>query len=72
LRSATKTEIAKARRLVGVGSLEDAEKAVLASQTLLDKIAHKGVVHPNNASRRKSRLAKLLNRAKQQTPETPQ
>ena len=67
LRTAAKTEVAKARRLVGAGNLEDAAKAVQVSQALLDKVAQKGVVHANNAARRKSRLAKLLNKARQQT-----
>jgi ribosomal protein S20 len=31
----------------------------------LDKAARKGIVHPNNASRRKSRLRKALVEARQ-------
>jgi len=30
----------------------------------LDKAARKGIIHKNNAARRKSRLAQALNRAK--------
>jgi small subunit ribosomal protein S20 len=31
----------------------------------LDKAAQKGIIHKNNAARRKSRLAKLLRKAQQ-------
>ncbi len=39
---------------------EDARAATLAAISALDSAAHKGVIHPNNAARRKSRLMKRL------------
>jgi small subunit ribosomal protein S20 len=36
---------------------------VVAAITSLDKAAEKGIIHPNNTARRKSRLMKKLNEA---------
>ena len=63
IRSLTKTNIAKAERLIFSGELESAQKAVVTAISSLDKAAEKGVIHANNAARRKSRLMKKLNEA---------
>ena len=63
IRSQCKTNITKAERLIFSGELEEAQKAVVAAISSLDKAAEKGVIHPNNAARRKSRLMKKLNEA---------
>ncbi len=63
IRSLCKTSINKAERLIFSGELEAAQKAVVAAISSLDKAAEKGVIHPNNAARRKSRLMKKLNEA---------
>ena len=63
IRSLCKTNITKAERLIFSGELEAAQKAVVAASSSLDKAAEKGVIHPNNAARRKSRLMKKLNEA---------
>ena len=63
IRSRCKTNITKAERLIFSGELEEAKKAVVAAISSLDKAAEKGVIHPNNAARRKSRLMKKLNEA---------
>jgi small subunit ribosomal protein S20 len=63
LRSLCKTNITKAERLIFSGELEAAREAVAAAINALDKAAEKGVIHPNNAARRKSRLMKKLNEA---------
>ena len=63
IRSLCKTNITKAERLIFSGELESARKAVVAAISSLDKAAEKGVIHPNNAARRKSRLMKKLNEA---------
>jgi small subunit ribosomal protein S20 len=63
LRSLCKTNITKAERLIFSGELEAAREAVAAAISALDKAAEKGVIHPNNAARRKSRLMKKLNEA---------
>jgi small subunit ribosomal protein S20 len=63
IRSLCKTNITKAERLILLGELESAQRVVLAAISSLDKAAEKGVIHPNNAARRKSRLMKKLNEA---------
>ena len=63
IRSLTKTNITKAERLIFSGELEEAQKAVVVAISSLDKAAEKGIIHPNNAARRKSRLMKKLNQA---------
>ncbi len=46
------------------GSVDDAKAAFVVVQKALDRTAAKGVIHPNQAARRKSRLnAKLKARA---------
>jgi small subunit ribosomal protein S20 len=60
VKSVVKTEITKARQAIDTGS-ESAEEAVRAAVSELDRAAKKGVIHRNNAARRKSRLMKQLN-----------
>jgi len=63
VRSQTKTNIAKAEKLIFSSELETGKEAVVAAISSLDKAAEKGIIHPNNAARRKSRLMKKLNEA---------
>ena len=63
IRSRCKTHITKAQTLILSGELESAQTAVVVAISSLDKAAEKGVIHPNNAARRKSRLMKKLNTA---------
>jgi small subunit ribosomal protein S20 len=58
-RSRVKTMIRKAEQLIYGG--ESSEDAVKEAIRTLDKAAVKGVIHKNNAARRKSRLMKKLN-----------
>ena len=60
VRSRARTEIKKARVLIQDSNLEDARKATLEAIRTLDKAAGKGILHPNNVARRKSRLMKKL------------
>ena len=64
LRTRAKTEIKKARSLIDAGNVDGAEEAVRAAFVALDKAAQKGALHANNASRRKSRIMKALQKAK--------
>jgi small subunit ribosomal protein S20 len=64
VRTRTRTEIKKARMLIASGKLEDAEKALREAVSALDTAAEKGVIHKNNAARRKARLMAALNQAK--------
>ena len=63
VRSQCKTSITKAEKLIFSGELESAQEAVVAAIGSLDRAAEKGVIHSNNAARRKSRLMKKLNEA---------
>lgn len=69
LRSRVKTDITKAESLIAAGKVEEAQKAVILAVSQLDKAAVKGVLHTNNAARRKSRLVAKLNKAAK--PVTP-
>jgi len=60
-RSTARTLIKKARKLIEAGDLEAAAKAVGDAISVLDRAAAKGVIHKNNAARRKSRLMKRFN-----------
>ena len=61
--SQCKTNVTKAEKLIFSGDLKAAQVAVAVAITSLDKAAEKGIIHPNNAARRKSRLMKKLNEA---------
>ena len=63
VRSRAKTNVTRAEKLVFSGELETAREAVVTAISSLDKAAEKGIIHPNNAARRKSRLMKKLNEA---------
>ena len=60
-RGRARTAVKKARRLIDEGRLEEAREAVRVAASALDKAAEKGIVHKNNAARRKSRLMRQLN-----------
>ena len=62
-RSTARTYVKKARRLIAEGNLEEAQSVVQLAVSALDRAAQKGVIHKNNAARRKSRLVKKLNAA---------
>lgn len=60
-RSATKSLVQKATRLA-LGQAEgDGREAVSGAVQALDRAAAKGIIHPNNAARRKSRLMAKVN-----------
>ncbi len=59
-RSTAKTRVRAARRALAADTPEEAQSAVRLAMSSLDRAVKLGVLHPNNASRRKSRLAKRL------------
>ena len=59
-RGRARTEVKKARLALESGELEAAREATNTAVVALDKAASKGVIHQNNAARRKSRLMKRL------------
>ncbi len=69
IRSQCKTSVTKAEKLIFSGKLDEAAAAVAEAVSTLDKAAEKGVIHANNAARRKSRLFKKLNAARK--PQAP-
>jgi small subunit ribosomal protein S20 len=60
VRSRVKTFIKKAEQSIGEDTSVEAIRAACAE---LDKAASKGVIHKNNAARRKSRLMAKFNKA---------
>lgn len=60
IKSAVKTFIRKAEREI-VAAGEETSALVVQAISKLDKAASKGILHPRNAARRKSRLMKKLN-----------
>ena len=70
VRSATKTAIRGAVGSLAGGDLEVARLEVRAAISALDRAVAKGVVHPNNAGRHKSRLLLKYNAAVA-APQTP-
>lgn len=61
IKSSVKTAIKKVEAAVAANDKEAAQAALLAATATIDKAATKGVYHKNNASRKVSRLAKLVN-----------
>lgn len=57
-RSRVKTLIRKAEEVILSG--QPSEEAIRLAMSTLDRAASKGVIHKNNAARRKSRLTKKL------------
>src|SRR5260221_13672357 len=60
IKSLVRTQITKARQAFSAEDT-DAETAVRAAVSELDRAAKKGVIHRNNAARRKSRLMNQIN-----------
>jgi small subunit ribosomal protein S20 len=62
VKSSTRTFVKRARSIIDTNAGE-AQADIVAAISALDRAAKKGVIHKNNASRRKSRLMKAFNRA---------
>ena len=62
-RTFVKTSMAKAEQLIAAKDTEAAQDEVVKAASALDKAAQKGIIHPNQAARRKSRLMRRLNKA---------
>ncbi len=60
-RSRVKTAVKKAEQSIFTGTPDEA--TIREAISTLDKAAGKGILHKNNAARRKSRLMKKLNAA---------
>ena len=62
-RTAARTFVKKAETAIRMGDQSAAQSAVVEAISMLDRVASKGIIHPNNAARRKSRLMAKLNKA---------
>lgn len=62
-RTAARTFVKKAEAAIRAGDQTVAQAAVVDAISMLDRVASKGIIHKNNAARRKSRLMAKLNRA---------
>jgi small subunit ribosomal protein S20 len=63
IKSATKTAVKNAGAAIAGGDFDSARLAARNAIVALDRAAAKGVIHPNNAARRKSRLLLKYNAA---------
>ncbi len=59
-RGRARTFVTRARQALESDNPETAKAAVIQAVSELDKAAEKGIIHKNNAARRKSRLMKRL------------
>lgn len=64
IRTECKSSVTKAEKVITAGKAEDAKTSAVNAISTLDKAAGKGIIHPNNAARRKARLVKKLNALK--------
>jgi small subunit ribosomal protein S20 len=62
VRSSLKTYVKNAVARISLGDAETSQEAVRIAISKLDKASQKGIIHKNQAARRKSRLAKKLNK----------
>ncbi|MBX3069764.1 MAG: 30S ribosomal protein S20 [Thermomicrobiales bacterium] len=60
-RSSARTYVKKAELAIQSGDVDAAAAAVGDAISVLDRVASKGVIHKNNAARRKSRLMAKYN-----------
>lgn len=63
VKSYTKTAIKKFTLAANAGDKENLQELYLSAVSAVDKAATKGVIHKNTASRKKSQLMKLANKA---------
>jgi small subunit ribosomal protein S20 len=59
-RGRARTYLKKANQTIEAGEIQSAVEASRVAASELDKAAEKGIIHKNNAARRKSRLMKKL------------
>ena len=62
-RSAARNAVRRARELIASGASEEAQVAIREATAILDGAASKGILHRNNAARRKSRLMRMYHAA---------
>ncbi len=60
-KSAMKTSVKKYKAAIAEGNKELAEKTYIEAVGMVDRAVSKGIIHKNNAARKKSQYTKLLN-----------
>ena len=65
IKSALRTSIRKVREATAAGEMEKAETEFRTTTKKLDQAGAQRIIHPNKASRLKSRLSKHIKSAKQ-------
>lgn len=60
LHTEARTAIKEVKKAIAAGDKKAAAAALVKSQSVIDRVASKGVVHRNAASRQKSRLAHAI------------
>lgn len=63
IKSSTKTAVKKLMTTAAAGDRAATEAAFISAVSAIDKAASKGVFHKNTASRKKSKLAKMMNKS---------
>jgi len=66
IKSALKTQIKKVLNALREGNIEDAENQYRVAAKRLDQAGAKGVIHPNTAARKKSRIQNAIKKVKAQ------
>lgn len=69
-RTEARSAVRSAREAIAAGKEEEATAAVRRASTILDRAAAKGVLHRNNADRRKARLVGRLRKLGEPASET--
>ena len=62
IKSRAKTAVKKVYAASDAGNFNEASSAFILAESAIDKAASKGVFHKNTAARKKSRLAKMVNK----------
>ena len=60
LRTTVRTAIKDAKKAIATGNKEAAAKSLQASQSAIDRVVAKGILHRNAGDRHKSRLAQAF------------
>ena len=60
-RSTLRTSIKRFEKAISNNDLDSAKVELIKAESIIDKSVKKGIIHKNNAARKKSRLNKLFN-----------
>lgn len=63
IQTSVRTHLNRLNRLLSTGKVDEAKVYLPKVVNLLDTAAQKGIIHMNNAARRKSRITRRLNQA---------